>query len=33
MANGIPLAFFAGVPSEQYLEEMQMDGTYGDEIT
>ena len=33
MANGIPLAFFAGVPSEQYLEEKQMDGTYGDEIT
>ena len=33
MANGIPLAFFAGVPWEQYLLEMQMDGTYGDEIT
>ena len=33
MANGIPLAFFTGVPWEQYLQEMQMDGTYGDEIT
>ena len=33
MTNGIPLAFFAGVPWEQYLQEMQMDGIYGDEIT
>ena len=33
MAKDIPLAFFDGVPWEQYLQEMQMDGTYGDEIT
>ena len=33
MANGIPLAFFARVPREQYLQEMQINGTYGDEIT
>ena len=33
MANGIPLAFSAGVPWEKCLQEMQMDGTYGDEIT
>ena len=29
----VSLAFFAGVPWEQYLQEKQMDGTYGDEIT
>ena len=33
MANGIPLAFFAGVPWEQYLQEIRIDGTYDDEIT
>ena len=33
MANGIPLAFFTGIPWEQYLQEMQKDGTYDDEIT
>ena len=33
MVNGISLAFFAGVPWEQYLQEMQMNGTYGDETT
>ena len=27
IANVIPLAFFAGVPWEQYLQEMQMDGS------
>ena len=25
--------FFAGVPGKQYLQEMQTDGTYCDEIT
>ena len=33
MANGIPLAFFAGVRWERYFQEMQMDGTYDNEIT
>ena len=33
MTNGILLALFARVPWEQYLQEMQMDGTYGHEIT
>ena len=32
--HGIPLTFFAGVPwGKQYLQEMQMDGTYGDKIS
>ena len=33
MSNVIPLAFFAGVPWKQYLQEMQLDGSYGNEIT
>ena len=34
MEKGIfSLAFFVGVLWEQYLQEIQMCGTYGDEIT
>ena len=30
--NGFPIELFAGVPMEQLLYEMSLEGTYGDEI-